>query len=200
MSGIDEAIADLEDALAQRAPQNLAAGHAPISDSELAEIRARIAPLRLPESVTAVARWHDGGFCPEWPQSPWLSLAEGLEHRAALRDFAHTHADGWPVPMMPFPDQWLPVLVDGAFTLIVELHTDPRPDSPMWCYDSGGGPSLDAEHSSLERYLRVAIAKLPRPEDRGSTIVDFEIDPGYAKHESIEFYPDGWPDRWGRTI
>jgi len=159
MSEINRAIADLDAVLRELAPKNLASAAPPASDEHLAEIADRIAPFVLPDSVVKIAKWHNGGFAPDTPGTKWLSLEQSLSHREEIRAFARREAPSWPIPMMPFPLQWFPLIDAAGSSLIVELRREPTEDSPTWWYVQSGGPALDADHSNVARYLTVAAAR-----------------------------------------
>ena len=197
---VREALREFEVASLNHRPENLTNAAPPISDGALAEVIERLAPLRLPDSIIEIARWHDGGFTLDTPAAKWLSLTESFAHRDAIRNFYRREVDTWPVPMMPFPDQWFPIVDSGGLTRIVELANEPRPDSPVWWYDHGGGPSLLPNHSSVEKLLRVSSAHCRGEGDPQSTALSMKLDPGYGRHEYVEHYPENWPDRWDTTI
>lgn len=201
MAEIGQVLGKFEETLGRYAPQYLEGANPPISDEDLADLQAQIAPLKFPDSVIEIARWHDGGFAAESARERWLPLGEALGHRGLLREFARELGSNWPMPMMPVPNQWLPVsgAEVGGMNLIVELTPENRTDSHMWHFAQGDGPALGAEHSSVARYLEVCSAMHRRGEHEISVQLSKELDAGYGKHESVESYPEGWPERWDTT-
>ncbi|MGI9612774.1 MAG: hypothetical protein ACR2QO_07705 [Acidimicrobiales bacterium] len=194
---LTDAIADYEAAALRVQPELLRRARDPVTG--VAD--HFLAPLHLPDSIRAVAHWHDGGF--EVPGvGEWFSLQRSVEHRAHMREFVRNNAAGWPVPMMPIPSQWFPIAAGGGteWSYLVELTPEPRADSPIWRYDSDGGPCVVSNWSSVEVLFRIAAERIRTGDDGTSTRLDIQMDPGYLQHESVEAYPEDWPRRWDHAI
>ncbi len=199
-SGIDDAIAGFEARVRELglASQHLDGAREPITDAELEAVAERILPLELPDSIVAVARWHHGGFRLGLDQ--WFSFGEAFavrdQMRVSMAALAERFGD-WPFPV---PDQWLPIMRWEGTTDFVELLPEPRTESKTWHFAASGGPAVNAEYSSVEMMFRVATARLGKPEEDESTELDFALDAGFGKHESIEHLPEElpevWPARW----
>ncbi len=176
-----------------------------IDDETMAAIRVEIAPLRMPRSVVELAERHDGGL----PLGPLglttLSLTDSLDYRRSVREFLpearlNTEAE-ISEHLAPFPSQWLPIAAAPPIVLVVELTPEERADSPVWQYSTGEPLGVAASYSSIAAWLDVAAeALLVEPDDynRVAVTLDRTIDAEYGKHETVETFPEGWPDRWDR--
>ncbi len=199
-SGIEDAIEAFEARVFELGlePEHLHGARPPIADEELHVVIARIRPLRLPESVISVLRWHNGGF--QLDLSTWYSLDEAFAARdRAQADEVAAAARRREQPF-PVPDQWLPIAGWGGLWDFVEVLPDARTESKTWHFAASDGSAVDAKYSSVEMMFRVATAKLGKPDEYQSTELDFALDPGYARHEYIECLPEElpevWPARW----
>lgn len=194
---IEEAIAHFEQAAKEVAPELLAAANPPISDETLTEVKDLVAPLRIPDSLVAVARWHDGGFSITTEHDKWIPLGESLRTRSQLiAEFTEIYSDRLEddPPNMPIPAQWFFFCGTAQDIRFAEMLETDASDSHVWTFASGAGPSADSGPSSVESLLRVAAASLERGVD--AYMIEEEIDPDFGQHDFVELFPEHWPDRW----